>query len=248
MSKYLFADLMRLLKRVPLWIVLGIYAAATVLILDISVSLSEGVTSVQMMSIASTMLELAPLTVGIMCVTLVYGDDFKSRIMQVAIGGGISRNKIILMKLIESAILSAFEIIVIILTSMITSAVMGYPFAGTQVRDIFVEGFTILVMIIGYVSITQILMFLRQGTGLAVLLFISLSMGLISELFSLLELIKPLQKMHIGSYTFTSLSEVFATRLALGHVNFGALIGVILYIGISFLLTALIYRKRELEF
>lgn len=103
---------------------------------------------------------------------------------------------------------------------------------------------------LGYVAIVMPLIFRTQSVLGAMLLYIPLSASLVYNIVNMLLAVAPeyLQRIHPERITLDSSLEILRTHLIMGHLHFGALAGVFIYLAIGYTLTFLVFRRQELEF
>lgn len=103
MCNYIGADIRRVLHKPSFLGAIGTFAG--LFALTVFIYFNPTFTAELYVTKISSFLSFFPLIVGLFVFLSVYADDFKCRSMQVAIGYGIPRGKIVLGKLLESAVL-----------------------------------------------------------------------------------------------------------------------------------------------
>lgn len=247
MINYLRADLKRIYMRIPRLIALLVVYAALIAMLCFSVDEEwNGINFVVTLSQFSIAL---PVLLGVIELVSVYADDFKAKTMQIAIGIGIKRRRVILVKLIEMAVLICTDLLFLALVALIVGG--GILHAGLQAEQYVDTAVLILdvwMKIVGYSSISMILMFFMQSTGMATLVYIALSSTVVYRLSSMLLEAKWIAPLHLGRYTITALLNIFHSQLVLGNFHIASLIGILIYVGLGFGITVFLFKGRELEF
>lgn len=246
MSNYIFADLKRIIKRIPflISILLINLALAGVLL----VSHGSNWNSVYFVICVQNFSKVLPIILGLIVLSAVFLDDFKAKTMQVAIGTGLPRGAVVFSKLIEVCVLTAFSIFTI---GVVAFGMGGILHAETIARQ-NIEIIQVLLKagsaIIGYCSITMILMFFTQTTGFATLFYIGLSAHIVEGILEIFTDIKYIQVLNLKRFFFSSLVETVFTRMLLGTIDVGGIIGMIIYIIGAAAIAFLLFKKRELEF
>ena len=116
MLDYIIADYLRIIKRIPRIIGIALfYIALIIYMLVKSSSKTATWNSVSFVSAITTFTALFSLFLGVFEFLAIFSDDFKAKTMQVAIGLGIHRSKIIASKMIEVAILLLTDILLLAL-------------------------------------------------------------------------------------------------------------------------------------
>ena len=249
MKRYIIADLKRLVKRVPRWIIIGLGIVLPVIILCVmSITSDEPMTGSGYATSAKVALQFCGLLFGLFEISYIYGDDFKAKSMQIAIGSGISRRRIVNTKWVTTMIVVAFDLIALAIPLIITGFFTSHGFSATDIGGILLCGVSTWLTNISVVGVCAILIFAMQGTGLGVLLYLAIQFSLFEKILDMISSLCHIERFHLSSYELCSLNNVFAARLELGRIHFSSLLGILIYMAISFVLTVLIFRKRELEF
>ena len=116
-----------------------------------------------------------PLIVGLFLFISIYVDDFKCKSMQVAIGYGISRRKIILAKLLESTALLLSMIAIIGVFIILTPIVIGLNINQLQMKSLIFTMFEEMLRVLGYVTISTIPMFFTQNAVNGIIFYVLFS-------------------------------------------------------------------------
>lgn len=247
MFNYLIADLRRIALRIPHALALiGIYAILVIML--IFGFNSEGWNSVSLVTMTIQYINFLTILLGLVELNAVFSDDFKTKTIQVAIGIGISRWRVILTKFLELAILVFVDIVVVLFIAIVCGGFMNAFPTYSQIVEIWSQLFSVWLGILGYMSLTMIIIFLMQGTGIATILYLALSSGIFNMVIGLLSSFEIFESLHLQKYTLTSLLGMFGSQLTLGSFNFSMFIGIIFYIAIGYGMAVAIFRKRELDF
>lgn len=246
MSNYICADLKRILFRAPrIILTLLIYA---IMLIVVAFTYYSGWSSINFVKNVQQYILILPILLGLVEMIAVYADDFRAKTMQVAIGLGISRAKVVLCKLIEAAVLTVVDLVVLAAIMLGVASYLKAGLSPTQSKELLITLTMAGVSIISYISVTMILMFYNQGTGLGRIIYLALSAGIINAVLSLISVIEFLEPLHLDSYTLTSFLEVATARWIVGTFDVKSIIGILLYLAASTGITIFLFRKRELEF
>lgn len=250
MRNYILADLKRILRRTPHW--------AVILLLDVVLggmvlyTYMTNWNTVFYLLYGELFLQVMPLVVGLLDLSVVYGDDFKAKTMQVAIGSGLSRTRVILAKLTEMAVILFLDLLEFVVVFLVLGLILGAGIRGDLVLELFQVMLISVLAGTAYTSLTMILIFFRQGVGLGNFLYLVLNTGLITYILSFfldIEAVdRVLGRFHLLNYTLTMLLEAVRSRSMLGTFDFKSFLGIALYIAIGIVLTSALFKKRELEF
>ena len=116
-----------------------------------------------------------------------------------------------------------------------------------QLRELSVYCFMEWLKVIGYMSLTMILLFFKRSLGLALVLYIALYAKVLHAAARLLLSIKALDGLHLSRYTLTASIDTLQTYLIGGLSAAGPLLVVLLYCALGCAITLLVFQKRELE-
>ena len=250
MRNYIRADVKRILQRsshlFSMLLLFAIYVSALYF-----PNRGSQVTSVTLIASACNLLDWVVVFFGLFEMLAVFAEDFKVKTMQVAIGLGVTRNKIVLCKLLETLILLVLDCIVIILLTMGTGSLLGASIAPTALTDLVN---TLLVKCLmaqaAVISITMIVMFVTQSTILSLFVYILTGVGIINMLLSIMPMFgfAWLEDLHLTRLTLSYHVGAFYTRLALGSFDFVAFFVIALYFVVGVVATCKLFQKRELDF
>lgn len=248
-NRYIRADFYRVLHRIPRWIMLGIF---WFIVFDSAFagynSEDKVLLAADSLASISSILVYCPMALGFIELIFIYGDDFKAKTMQVAIGTGISRRRIVNIKWVEATILVGMDLLVGFILVIFINLIFATGFSGYHVLQLFAMCFCAFFKTIAYLGVVMIIMFSAQGITFALILYLLLSSGLLNKIVGLLAKIKAIKRFHLDNYTLTGFLDVFSARVALGTIHWPALFAIMIYMVICFCLTVLIFRHKELEF
>lgn len=248
MLRYIVADLKRILLRGPRTLAL-LFTYFFGIISMFGAHKSGNWNSVVMVSWMDQFTAIMLIMLGVIEIFAVYGDDFKAKSMQVAIGVGISRKKIVFGKMIEMAVLVLVDIVVgVLIMIAFGCGVFRTEIRPEQVGEICAMYSTAWLYIMACSSLALILAFIVQGTALPAILYLLFALGVVDGSVGALLNLKWIKELHLAQFQLTSLLEVFKARLILGTFRWGEFIGILIYFAIGFVATMLLFEKRELEF
>ena len=250
MLNYIRADVKRILRRsshlVPMLLAFIIFACTLYF-----PNRNTQVTAVTLVTSACSVLDWLVIFVGLFEMIAVFAEDFKVKTMQVAIGLGISRNKVVLCKLLEVAVLLALDCIVMTLLTMGLGAVMGTSISFVVLKDLI---FTLLIKCllaqVVAVSLTMIVLFVTQSTILSIFVYVFVAAGTVNMLLSVMPLfgMNALEGLNLHRLTLSYLVGSFHTRILLGTFEITSFVGILIYLGAGIFTTCKLFGKRELDF
>lgn len=247
MLNYIGADIRRILTRIPRAIFMAVIYAVLVAIVITSRESGE-FDSVAFVMTFGTFASVMPLAIGIVELVSIFSADFKAKTMQSAIGNGISRRHVVLSKLLEVIAILLIDMLLLAAIGFLMSGISSIHLTQEQTLEIFARLFSVWLRCCCLMSITMIIMFYSQGTGIAVIFYLLCAAGLLKKLFEVVLSIDFLKKLHLASFLPSSLADTFQTRMILGSFSVERFIGIALYMIAAYFVTVFLFKRRELEF
>ncbi|MCR5093930.1 MAG: hypothetical protein K6B72_08155 [Lachnospiraceae bacterium] len=261
MRNCIMADIRRVQKKRSFLICLAIEAALLVLAgllayavpLPISMTGSEkGGTAPSMEIYIMIAFFFYPLFVGIPIFSAIYSDDFKSRSMQTAIGFGITRRKLIWARFFEVLILALETAVLFTAIVYAVDLWTGISFGDATdmiLKQVWIKDFEI----IGFLSISLIIVYGTQKPGSGMVLYILLLMGVFSALITLADMIPFFSRNHIKISEYVPSGVVSTMQKAIfgddpGKAVIAGLCFTVFYILLPVILSIRIFEKKELDF
>lgn len=249
MLKYIHADLHRIYRRVPRYIMLAVFYLAMFGYLVYTIA-ANNLNEIGVVNSCSSVFVIAVLLFGELEMLSVFADDFRAKTMQIAIGGGVSRPCIVLAKLLEFAALALGDLVFLAVGITVCSAATGNPLQGAQLYQVFIYIFGYMMNMLIPVALTMIPVFYTQSTGLAAIIylifFVDPAAQIISFAFPTNEIVL---RLHLNEIPFSSLVGVVNTQLGLqASFPLGQIIGLFAYVIAACALAIFAFRNRELEF
>lgn len=247
MTALIKADLYRILHKRTLWIIIGITALIeTAVAVYNRTRVWNGFVFVdQEISIA---LSLSGILIGTLLFISVYSDEFTARSMQTVIGRGLSRTKVILAKIISCVIIAFLVYLLTLLFLLFLSVVLGARMTAADAGYLSLSVLQTAYCTAGNAALAAVVIYLTGNHALSVFVNIALIALLPNALF-LMESSVLMKNLHPSYYTLQGFAERGVSDLMLTGDGTGTLIfGFVFYMGIAFLLSVLVFRRRELEF
>lgn len=246
MNRYMKADFYRIFGRVSRYVTLFILFAAFGAFMY---AVSDGSTPYELVETLTKLVNIAVCPIfGLVEYGVVYGDDIKAKTMQIAIGTGISRKKVIFTKWVEILLLTILDVAVFLGIAYVVSILRGAVFSGEPLRDVLILTAFSLVKLAGAAAVTSILLFGTMNPALGMILYIISAFGILYFLMSALLTAGPLQGLHLDQYLFTSLLEAAKTRAVIGTFSVPHIAGIAAYLLLFYFLACKVFKKVELEF
>lgn len=247
MKNYVKADIRRILPRIPRILILVAYFAVFIAMYIIDAR-KDTWNSVAFVALVQTYCSFMPPILGLIELICVYSDDFRAKTMQVAIGIGISRKKVVLAKYIEIALVTLFDLLIFALLCTVMNAITGIVLRSDLVLEIFGQLLFCWLSVIGYSGLSMILIFALQSTGLATILYLVLSTALVQWALGNITNLPAIRGLHLQNVLLTTALNNFRSKIIIGSLDFRSSITIIIYFVVSYVITVEIFKKRELEF
>lgn len=249
MRNYVLADIKRICHKKSFLAIVGAYMG--LFLIMIFIYFNPSFTAAAYVAKTTTFLSFFLLFVGLLVFLSVYYDDFKSKSMQIAIGYGMSRYKVVLSKVMDSILLLFVTVFCIGIIILIIPAILGLSLSGAQIVELVASIIVEVLRAIGYICISAIPVFYTQNAVNGTIFFVLLSSKTIMILLTMI-LGQDILVNTVGDlmqYLYTSMlyntRNMFVQEGTVSITLFGALT---LYIVLPVILSILSFRKKELEF
>lgn len=192
-----------------------------------------------------------PLLIGIPIFSAIYTDDFKSRSMQIAIGRGVSRPKMMLARFLETLILIVEWHVVFTIVALICALIDGAN--GAQIASCIGSIWSVSVKMIVFMSLSLLFVYGTQNPTTGLVFYIIFAANVLDLIFTGIDMIPFLSERNISVSQFFpgSACSNFISAIYEGDVlhsftwGIGILIG---YIILPLIISINIFNKKELEF
>ncbi len=249
MYNYILADIKRICHKKSFLMTIGAYIGLFLLMMFIY--FNPTFTEIAYVAKTTSFLGYFPLIIGLIVFLSVYYDDFKSKSMQVAIGYGMRRYKVVLSKIIESIVLFVLSIIIIGIITMIVPVLLGLKLNGSQITEILFTLVIEMLRAIGYISISSIPVFYTQNAVNGTILYVLLSSKTIMLLLSIILgqdfIVNIFGNLTKFVYTI-GLYGIRSTFMQTGIINMSIVLMIIIYVILPTIISICGFRKKELEF
>lgn len=249
MLNYIAADTKRILKKRMFLLTAGLFIGLYILILFIKSGPTYKANALieDIRSLSSWF----SFIVGLPIFLSVFADDLKAKTMQVAIGFGMSRNKVILSKLIETAVLSLLISVISIAVMIFVPIGIGITLNTTQVYAIVVTMFIEAIHLIAFISISMPFVFFSQNATGGLIVYVLLSSKMVQLILSIIlekEFITSIFG-HASKYLLSlNLYEWKSNILTSGDIFTMQILVTAIYIAAPVILAMYLFEDRELEF
>ena len=209
------------------------------------------VTSVSLVASACELLDWMFVFIGLFEMIAVFSEDFKVKTMQVAIGLGVTRTKVIFCKLLEVLYLIVLDCIVLTLIVLGITVSLGTGMPGVVFKDLMVS--LLVKGLIGVTistSLTMVVLFFTQSTVLSIFVYVIVGLDVIGLLLSLGTMFgfTWIETFKLNRVSISYMTNLLYSRLALGQFSVQAFLGVCAYIAVGLVGTCKLFGKKELDF
>lgn len=240
MVNYIKADLYRILHKQSFFGVIGTYIALFVLL--IFILFNPTFTGAMYISKIYTFLDFFPLIIGLIVFVSLYVDDLKSNSIQIAIGYGLPRYKIILSKLLECFTLLIIISVCILFLVLITPILLDIKIDASQTIDLIKTILLEVIKTMSYISMSQIIVYIAFNSIEGMIMYLLLSTQVVYIVLNIL-----LQQRFIVEL-FGYLNRYLLTDELYNTPTLLRILGVILfYIVLPVILSITIFQKRSIE-
>lgn len=248
MGQYLKADLWRIAHRKKKWV---FWILCMLIGFDFARSTAETTSGnlSLLMTYFRKCLEYVTMFLGFFNLLHVYEDDLSVKTMQVVIGKGVSRGKIITCKWLEMMILTLVDSVTLLGSLWLGTNAGGAVIKGGNAANML--GILVFVLLVTAfaASITMILVFHMMRLGVGLVLYEVLFFRPLTRLNDFLEGIgSRFANLHIGRILPGSNIENFCTGLKIGHFESLNFLIIAFFIALGFYMSGRIFQQKELDF
>ena len=249
MNNYIGADLRRIFRKQSFLWALGVFVGCFAIL--VFIYFNPSFTAEMYVSKMTSFMSFFPLVVGLLTFLSVYADDFKCRSMQIAIGYGMPRGRIIFAKLLESAalLLATAACMAVLLTA--APLLLGLTPTSQQIASLVLTVGAELLRALGYGAISAVAVFLTQNATGGTILYVLLS----SKTVYIIATMLLGQNFLLGTvgdltkYLYTVMLYTGKADLVQGGQPYICLsFALLIYVVLPTVISVVGFRKKELEF
>lgn len=249
MNNYIGADLRRIFRKQSFLWAFGAFAGCFAIL--VFIYFNPSFTAETYVSKMTSFMSYFPLVVGLLTFLSVYADDFKCRSMQIAIGYGMPRGRIIFAKLLESTVLllTTAAGMAVLLTA--APLLLGLAPTSQQMVFLVLTAGAELLRALGYGAISAVAVFLTQNATGGTILYVLLSSKTVYIIATML-LGQDFLRNTVGDlpkYLYTAMLYTCKANLVQGGQPFICLgFALLIYVVLPTMISVVGFRKKELEF
>ncbi len=178
----------------------------------------------------------------------IFGDDFKAKSLQAAIGMGVSRYQVVLGKFVSYCLVMIIDLVFFTAFHTILVALMGHLVTGPVFTEICVSLLSDLLQGIVGMAIAMMIAFISQLPTVASLVYIIMQLNIMGFAMGYLLAFKIVGRLNLPALYSTPAVSNFVNRLWLGIFDLKSFLVIIAYLAVGIGVSILVFTKRELEF
>lgn len=246
MINFIKADLLRVFTKPLRCVMLCIFAISMIGIL-----IYQSVSGYTDVSLTSMMVGGNPvygILVMLAYIFTIFGDDFRAKNLQAAIGMGVLRYQVVLGKFMTYSIIMFIDTISFALVHTLIVGIMGHLVTGEVLIEIFVDLACELLKGILAMSIAMMAAFVSQSVTVASLVYALMYINVLGIAMPYLMVFKMVGELKIPTHYSSIAVQNFVNRLWLGIFDIDSFIVIALYLAVGLGVSILVFSKRELDF
>lgn len=237
MRRMIRADIRRILKKVMFYVI-------ALIAYIIMFSVKTGDTALdQVMLIKAAMELIGSVMLSIAVFIFVYGEEFKTGVIQAVIGRGLSRSKVVVAKYMDCLILLLIYLIPLLLIAYLKNSMSGLPISPKQSMDVFWDFVFMYLRSAGYLAFGTLALFFTVSVAGGMVALIAVIM-VVSDCLRALQSHLPV---HVYDFYFEGLIDKAQADFMIGKAPWPLIPAIGIYIiGVLFL-TGKIFERKELD-
>lgn len=248
MIPYLKADLWRINRRIPRILAFVIYLLIGVTITVIR-SNQKSFNFIKLGDVMTSVFQILPFFLAMVNFYFVFEDDFQVKTMQAAIGRGIKRFQIVLIKWCEMIFLSFIDCMALFVLMCGVGLSKGIILKGSAVFHVTAQMCVTLLNIGVMTALVMIVIFQIMQLGLTQLLFIILVIKPVSLFIGYQEMVnETMAKINLSRFLVGSNLDALKISLESGRFDLWNFVVTLVYWAIGIGAAYLLFRKKELDF
>ena len=249
MRRLIKADLKRILRRKSIWIFFAAVCLITVWDVVVNIDGAPDRDFVFAFAAADNSGFLG-LLIGFVLIVRIYADEFKSMTFITVIGRGISRNKLIIAKFLDTLFVVVQMYVLYGLFILLLKTAVGVTFTPLETQYIWLRCISDVFCTIAGVSIAAAVFFVTENAALGVFSYVAAEIIIPVALYYV-SFIPAVSKWGIEKMYFSWAASSIVTDFMIGSSAAGTVRFILLavfYIGGAIAAAIVLFRKKELDF
>lgn len=178
---------------------------------------------------------------------IIYRDDFRAQNMQVAIGIGVERWKIVVAKWLTTTMVILIDITFLTAVEFAVVISEGKLAGGFAVNLVIMGQMETVIQIVLASTLAMIIIFQMQKAIWGVLAYLYVSAGITSQILSAAAGNRIVQKLQLWNIGAGDQGTAFIGGLMIGEFNIGSFLMVVLYLVIGIGGSIYLFSRKEIE-
>jgi ABC-type transport system involved in multi-copper enzyme maturation permease subunit len=248
MLNYIKGEIYRVLHKKSMYIYFGIFAVLDFII--VFIGSGNKYTDMSIASHAEKLFTFLPVLVGGYLFAALYTDDLSSKNLTTLVGYGLSKLKVVLSKFLLITLFSTIIFGLIPLLMAAYFAMYGALPSATALGFTYAGALSGLMLTVAFAALSGIVVYGVQRNTFAIVLYILLAFGVVSQLVSLALGLDFIQSILPGveEHLMINIGRRMQYGLVLGQSVIWVLVEYVIYVAAALALSVLVFNKKELEF
>lgn len=177
-----------------------------------------------------------------------FRDDLRAKSMQAALGNGVKRYQVVLVKWINLVLMAALDTTFLTILQFIPLVARNRLASSFVVGRVLLSQFEAVFIIAIATALTLIVLFQTQKALFGVLAYTYLTLDMTSAIITMAISNKLVQKLQLWNIGAVNQMETFLTKLSFGQFDFRNFIMIAFYFALGLGGAIYLFRKKELEF
>ena len=249
MRKLIRADIDRILRKKTIWVIAAIMIIYITFMVLLQLKNAPD-RSFVFTTAAYNGISLAGLLIGFMLILNIYAADFKAMSLIGVIGRGISREKLILAKCVDTLLILINMYLIAGLYVMLLKNLLGISITSLEAKFIFLTCLNNVICTTASVMIAALFFYLTENTPLGIIVYMTLEI-IIPIVLQFVSAMPAVAKYHPERLYYNGAAASMTADFMIGAAGAGILKFILInavYICGAVAGTMLLFRRKELEF
>jgi len=242
MLSLLRGELYRLLRKRSTYIYFGALAVTYALLIYIR---SGGFDARSVISDATSFFYLLPALAGGFLFSAIYTDDLNSKNLISLVGYGMSKTKIVFVKLVLMVLLSAIVFTLVTLLHGALFTLLGWTLTTSNWTMLFSISLKYFLMTVGFAALSGIAVYGLQRNTFAMVFYIVLSFNVVGGILTVaLNMFAP----DLTQYLLSGITDRIMLAIVEGGSVITPTIAYLFYLGVALVASVWAFHRTEMEF
>lgn len=177
-----------------------------------------------------------------------FQDDFRAKSMQAALGNGVKRHQIVLVKWFNLILISVLSLVFLTILEFIPLIILNRVSNSFVISQVLLNQLIIICTIAVTTALSLLVLFQTQTALLGVLAYAYLTMSITSILFFMAISNKLVQRFQLWNIDAADQMKTFLTKLSFGQFDIRNFLILAFYFALGIGGSIYLFRKKELDF